>query len=261
MSSGVGAAVLRVLVVDDEPQVVRRVLESLPGRGDFLEFVECSSAEQVGRLGPEEVFDICVFDIRFQDGRSQVGELLDLQGERWPSAIVVVLSNYLGDLGGMQRMQARSPILIPKAKFGTDPSVLPRELRQVVLQQGTVSPELRAEIAKAWKDVGASVDEEVLLEISGYVGEVLWPYVKVVVHESGQQATAPRHLLMNYDLFRAAGILGEDMGFTYRMCRVGNKIISEVVPADGTACGAEGTAAVPAALERLDQIQRGKTGG
>ena len=80
---------------------------------------------------------------------------------------------------------------------------------------------------------GEAEPGEEILRLNGSVVSASEPGVEVLVGEMTSLGAQRTKVLMDYGPFAAAGILERGMRFVFRTVRRGNKLISEVTPAQG----------------------------
>lgn len=219
-----------VLLVDDHEDVRKEIIDELEG-AECLVFHEQDSVESLHGMQSVDAFDICVLDVRFADGRVQIRELLDLVEQRWPTAGVIILSDFTPEVDESDRQRVAQ--VIEKPLFRVEPSVLRRAFQHALAQTGRQKTTAGIRFSAYVQDLQRPLQEDTevdLFTLHGYVEEIRAPFVEVIVEGSDQSELVGRRFLMTYEVFKAIGITGQGMRFLYRVYRRANKIISEVVP-------------------------------
>jgi len=214
---------LGIVVVDDDERD-RKDVEACFQYCGSVEFHACESPDTLNSIPETSRVALCILDIRFSDERVRITELIDRVEERWPDAVLVILTDHRGEVS--ERDAARVDAVLDKVEFAVMPQTLTITIRDAVR---------RKKVSGRWPfgNVGTFIDvrDRILLhETSGYIREINEPHVEVVIEDSHQKARKYRTLLMPSDIFAAVGILGQDMRFTYRVYRQENRIYSEVLP-------------------------------
>ena len=248
---------VRVLVVDDSAGDRKEIADALCGRAapSFLLIDQCATFQQLEPLGCDRLFVACILDVRFEEAEEPFGKMLQAVRSKWPTAAVIILSNWLGELGRKEKKQADA--LIPKPKFKLRPALLRRELASVLRKRKFASAPRAVRLAdylESLADAPVAAPGKLLFEIRGYVSQIQGDHVEVVVQECGQQGEPNKRLLMRRELFEGKGILGEHMPFVYRMHLECDRIVSEVIPEDVASADPKRTPRGES-LRRLEKIQ------
>lgn len=221
-------APLEVLVVDDDPAVGESVRECL-GRINkvetLVEQVEKPKQIKEARIAEQE-FSLIILDVRFQDGRTQIAYLLREAKSRWPGAVAVILSHYLGQLSRKQHETA--DLVISKTMFDLQPEILISKLAELA---GTEKVGNNLSLIQAVEECEKHVDpyEDVdLFKMTGYVIAERGSHIEAVIHEEGPDGFRWRRVLMLGTLFKKKGLEGEGTPFVYRIFPVDDKVTAEV---------------------------------
>ena len=235
---------LRVLIVEDDTKDQQEIISAIAG-SDHLKYHISRSPDEVAKLSVEPKWDVCILDIKF-NGKNRIDQLLPLVKRKWPAAICIILSHYISDFDRDNSLPVYE--VIRKADFKSHPDKLVRVFNDAIDKCEDIDVVLRSKLCGHYENrltsIVDEIEQEVLLEVEGYVIAYSPPYVEVSIRvpkaESGVLYLLTRfftgdqplykRILMRHDVFKAAGIVDEDMAFVYRVVRDGSKIISEVVP-------------------------------
>ncbi len=102
-------------------------------------------------------------------------------------------------------------------------------------------------------DHEAAVDTIEHVSVRGYVKEVRWPSVDVVL-ESGTGITAPIHRIMSASLFWSQGLLNTGDRFVYQVTETNGDVTTEVLPDPNART--RSPEQIEAILERLKETAR-----
>jgi len=221
-------APLGVLVVDDDPFVgesVRECFSSISEVEMLIEQVEKPREIKSAKIAKQE-FSLIILDVVFQDDKTQIAYLLREAKKRWPGAVAVILSHYIGQLSSRQYEAA--DLVIDKTVFDLQPEILINKLCELA---GSEKVGNNLSLIRTLEEYEKQIDPYEgldLFRMTGYVIGEKGPHIEAVIHEEGRDGFRWRRVLMLGTLFKKKGLEGDGTPFVYRIFPEDDKVAAEV---------------------------------
>ena len=219
---------LGVLVVDDDPTVGKNIRECFDGIKEVKTVVEqIQKPEEIKSTGiAEQEFSLIILDVVFQKEQKKIAYLLREVKKRWPDAVTIILSHYVGLLSKKQNVAA--DLVIGKTFFDLQPEIFINELTELVDNEKVGNSRILSIAVKEFEKQADLNKEKKLFNMTGYVIGVKGQYVEAVVPEKSFDGSKWRNLMIRSTLFTEKGLEGSGTPFVLQMFQAGSQIITEV---------------------------------
>jgi len=182
----------------------------------------------------QENFLVIILDILF-DKFNKIEYLLEQVEEKWPDAIIIVLSYYEKELSKQQRK--RTDAFINKTKLLLEPKLLRNKLIELIPTHKKVMEGITKEFLENLAKLTEAEAEVELYHVNGYVLRKKNEYMEVDICEKGTTGEGieeaanidevRRKVLLPYEMFEKHDLCDFGTPIVFRIYRKGGQIIAE----------------------------------